>query len=56
MWHCRYIVFVLQSGGNSNCSGTAALACTLVQPVSQLLVHIFAAVGCNIDIFRVEFA
>ena len=34
----------------------SALACTLVQPVSQLLVHIFAAVGCNIDIFRVEFA
>ena len=39
-----------------NCSGTAALACTLVQPVSQLFVHIFAAVGCNINIFRVEFA
>ena len=56
MRHCCYIVFVLQSGGNSNRSRAAALACALEQPVAQVFVYIFAAVGGDIDIFRVEFA
>ena len=51
----RNIVFILNGSSHGNRSRTPSQAISLKQSVTEVFIHVFAAVGGDIDIFRVKF-